>query len=356
MSYGGPFQAVDPILGTTQRVSPQNRALVNDPTRLVGPPFSTALTAGNGTGTSPQGDLFWNLSTKNNTATTASADTNTSNIQQATLIVPAGDAGADYALVQTVRRARYVTAQMNAWKGVIKLSVPCSNSISYFGALSTKVVPFILTLAPLDGFCFSIAPNNSVSVQAYSNGAVTLNVSSGFNGALGSTYTLADANFHTWEILYRDSSVHFLIDGFLLHTAGPTTTALSPNMNNYSTLAQITTGAEAVGRTMVASYATIERYGQDTTRPQYAYIHGAATTVCKTSAGSLHGIIIGTPTSGSPVTIYDNTAASGTVIAVLSPTTGTVPDDVDFGESGVDFSNGLTVVTTGTTDITVVFD
>jgi hypothetical protein len=82
----------------------------------------------------------------------------------------------------------------------------------------------------------------------------------------------------------------------------------------------------------------------------YAHISTDATTVVKTGAGTLHSIMINTGTSGATVTIYDNTAGSGTVIAVASGATQvTLQYDIAF-------TAGLTVVTAvAAADVTVAY-
>lgn len=83
----------------------------------------------------------------------------------------------------------------------------------------------------------------------------------------------------------------------------------------------------------------------------YAHISTAATTVVKSGAGVLHNISVNTlGTVASTTTVYDNTAGSGTVIAVINTLalSGSFVLDVAF-------STGLTVVTTGTVapDVTI---
>jgi hypothetical protein len=71
------------------------------------------------------------------------------------------------------------------------------------------------------------------------------------------------------------------------------------------------------------------------------YIPGiTAGTLLKTGAGNLHGLVFGS-VSGS-MTLYDSITASGTILAVISPS---VIGSIDF--KGLMFSVGLTVVTTG---------
>lgn len=69
------------------------------------------------------------------------------------------------------------------------------------------------------------------------------------------------------------------------------------------------------------------------------YISTATTTVVKNGAGVLHTIVV-TETAAGTITVYDNTAASGTIIAVLKASIG--ENTFTFDRA---FSTGLTIVT-----------
>lgn len=82
-----------------------------------------------------------------------------------------------------------------------------------------------------------------------------------------------------------------------------------------------------------------------------ANITTATTTTVKSGAGTLHGINVNTKgTVASTVTVYDNTAASGTKLATLDSL-----NLAGWNQYDVNFATGLTIVTTGTVapDITV---
>jgi len=70
-----------------------------------------------------------------------------------------------------------------------------------------------------------------------------------------------------------------------------------------------------------------------------SYIATATTTVVKSGAGVLHTIVVGETAAGT-ITVYDNTAASGTIIAVLKASV--VENTYTFDRA---FSTGLTIVT-----------
>ncbi|HEY7309450.1 MAG TPA: hypothetical protein VH643_08845 [Gemmataceae bacterium] len=83
----------------------------------------------------------------------------------------------------------------------------------------------------------------------------------------------------------------------------------------------------------------------------YTHLNANGTTTIKSGPGMLHTLTINIKgATGNTITLYDNTSASGTVIAVVDPTQNLITLDFD-----VAFVNGLTVVlATGTAaDITL---
>jgi hypothetical protein len=90
----------------------------------------------------------------------------------------------------------------------------------------------------------------------------------------------------------------------------------------------------------------------------YNYTHiaaGQATTTVKSSSGFLHAIVFGgAATATNVTTIYDNTAASGTVIGIPAATAVTFPNTVVYD---IGFATGLTVSTTTANgcDMTVIW-
>lgn len=81
---------------------------------------------------------------------------------------------------------------------------------------------------------------------------------------------------------------------------------------------------------------------------QYLNINSATTTVVKGTCGILHSITVNTLGTTPTFQLWDNTAASGTKIGLITPTAaGTYIFDSTF-------STGLTIVSTGSGfDITV---
>lgn len=73
----------------------------------------------------------------------------------------------------------------------------------------------------------------------------------------------------------------------------------------------------------------------------------SATGTVKTGNGILRGGLLAGGSTDATATIYDNTAASGTVIRTVAALTGTsIP--LGIAEGGLHFGTGLHVVLTGT--------
>ena len=81
----------------------------------------------------------------------------------------------------------------------------------------------------------------------------------------------------------------------------------------------------------------------------------ATTTTVKSGSGYLYALIFNKPVALSVVTIYDNTSAAGTKIATITMPAALLTQQLVQEFFGLKFNTGLTIVTTGTDDITVVY-
>ncbi len=77
------------------------------------------------------------------------------------------------------------------------------------------------------------------------------------------------------------------------------------------------------------------------------YISTATTTTIKSGAGFIHTLTVNGGTAGT-IIVYDNTAASGTIIASFDSTNALATYTFD-----VTFSVGLTIITSAATKLTV---
>ena len=77
------------------------------------------------------------------------------------------------------------------------------------------------------------------------------------------------------------------------------------------------------------------------------------TTVVKSGSGILHSITFNKPVATGVLTIYDNTAGSGTVIGTITTPASPMPVTVTYD---LVFSTGLTIVSaTAAQDVTVTY-
>jgi hypothetical protein len=202
-----------------------------------------------------------------------------------------------------------------------------------------------------DGAFYSI--NGTTFSINTMRGSVLTTVSSGsFNGVYGATYTL-DTNEHVYEIYYSPYAVYFSVDGELLHTIIANIIPWTNTVTLYCGMDNRNSSGSTTNHIMYCRAFSISRLGNTESASLYKYIDTASTVVCKYGAGRIHTIIIGTVSGNPTITVYDNTIALGTIIFSASPNTGVVPNDIPMN---CDFYTGLTIVTTGTITITVIYE
>lgn len=90
----------------------------------------------------------------------------------------------------------------------------------------------------------------------------------------------------------------------------------------------------------------------------FTNIAGAATTTVKTGRGKLAKIIVNKAVASGVITVYDNTAGSGTKIGTITQPATLLQSQwaTDYGNDGILFQTGLTIVTSAADDITVVYE
>jgi len=85
----------------------------------------------------------------------------------------------------------------------------------------------------------------------------------------------------------------------------------------------------------------------------YANITTATTTTVKSGSGYLNGLIINKGVAAATITIYDNTAGSGTLIGTITFGAALLGDPPIPVPYNINFTTGLTIVTSGATDLTI---
>ena len=94
---------------------------------------------------------------------------------------------------------------------------------------------------------------------------------------------------------------------------------------------------------------------------KFLNIAGAATTTVKSGRGKLAKIICNKAVATGVITIYDNTAASGTKIGTITIPAAVLQSqyEIDYTSgtsAGITFGAGLTIVTSAADDLTVVYE
>lgn len=116
---------------------------------------------------------------------------------------------------------------------------------------------------------------------------------------------------------------------------------------------------DAAGNMLVSLGTQIE--GENSTLhimkaiPQCTYTNmtSATTTTAKSGAGILHGIVVSKAIAAATITVYDNTSGSGTKIATITFGAALLTDPPLLAIFDTSFATGLTVVTSGATDLTI---
>ena len=323
----------DPQTNRGQRISPTGAAMVESTKRMVGGGF-------------PLGSLDTVAWTATSSGAGAAAGAASGKV-----ILTSGTANSGYGTVTSTQRARFLFASVNNFRGTFRLSaLGGANTTRSWGAFNLGSLPAIN-----DGFYFNYdGTTSTLSVNTISGGVVTNTINSGsFNGEF-TTYTV-DTNAHNFEIIYQVAAVLFLIDGVLLHRFSLGSSPMSSDMSVCTSGLSKNSASGTTSVSLEIWAMSIVRLGAADPGPQGYHINANGTFVIKVGPTTIHSLVVNTPGAvNNTVTIYDNTAASGTIIGVVQSTLGS-PATLNYG---VDLSIGLTiVVATGTAaDITVIYD
>lgn len=237
----------------------------------------------------------------------------------------------------SVRRGRKVPGTVNQFRAVARLTTdPQANNIRRFGAYDDN-----------DGLFFQI--NGTTFGVGSRKGTVDTIVNSGsFNGNYGASVTM-DTALKRLVINYTAFSAQFFVNDILLHSIVASTAPSCNTLTLPIRMENNNSGGNTTDNAFEVRFATVVRLGELQTAGVARYIGTNTTTILKYDAGTLQSII--NNDNAGTVTIYDNTAATGTQIAVVdaAKALGTLNFNAPF-------SVGLTIVTAGGAKITVVYE
>lgn len=307
----------------------ENRSV--SPTRLVGSSFD-------GTTVDPR---FWTATVAND-GTVAQAN---AQIKLSTNTTANGSA-----TLNSVRRARYVSGMGMRYRTQIQVSAGAANNKRRWGIAWGATMPTVTDGAwfQLNGTTFSIVTCKGTSETKVDSGS--------FNGCIDPSYVIG-TDVHSYEIYWTNGKVYFVVDQQLLHTVSASSATWANTMAHYIYMDNVNSSDIETDHTLECRVASIHRLGDLLTQPISYYQSGTtAGVILKYGAGNLHGIAIGGTSNNAVVTLYDNTAASGTTVwASGTMGSNTVPFSVDL--KGLPFSIGLTLVISGAAaNATVIYE
>ena len=300
--------------------SPNHELLSVVPFRLCGSQFGAAKD-GN----------FWVEATANSASVTVSNGIATLNTN-----VTAPNGSASYT---TFRNARYVAGSANRFRSQVTMSAAATNN-------SRKVGPFDGT----NGAYFELDGAILYAVTL-KGGSPTRVASTSFSNSR----ILPDLTKNvTYEIYYNNSNVWFLLNGEMMHVISASTATWTNEISIKARLSTTNSANEQGNHTIIARNCAIHRLGAERTEAIYKNINGGvANQVLKVGPGRLHRVLINTP--GTLCILYDN-AIPDTSNRIASIDCNKTTGLGNYFNFEIPFFNGLSVVTTGASDVTVCYE
>ena len=314
---------VDLDTGTHGFITPTRELMVSNRIRLLGDAFDgTGALAGNLWGVTIAGSATATLS--GGSTTLATGTTANSSVVAKTNIV-----------------AREMAGFYNAYTGVVRAgdNGVANNSRKWGVANATEGYYWELDGTTLYVVWLSGGVAHRTAASSWSAGAYTADLTKPAG----------------YAILHTADDAWFFINGNLVHVLPATQGPYVATTNLALLLSNTNSGGATSDVALVAQASAISRLGPAQSNGRFRNLGPIAGTVIKDGPGSLHRITVNiTAGAGGVLTVYDNTAASGAIIAAIDLSKVT-PSTLEYG---FDFNVGLFVDITGSGsgNVTVVFD
>lgn len=244
--------------------------------------------------------------------------------------------------IVSVAKARNLSGRTNVFRGIFRFGdTGTANNVREFGIYVDANNSFVFRLS---GTTFSLVLKRAGSETVVNSGS--------FNGngtGSGGTYT-PDTNFHAFEIGYMASRIRFSIDDISIHSFAAGTTNLVASLVGQLYARNANSGGSTTNCVLDLIAWSVSFSGDAVNNPQFSHFNAVAETrVLKGGGGTLQSISIGRAGgTGATLTLYDNNAASGTIIGIWDLNNSASVGTHIMGLDGVNFSNGLCAVTSGT--------
>ena len=204
-----------------------------------------------------------------------------------------------------------------------------------------------------DGIFFRLSGTTMYVVVKNAGAEIAAIASTAWNK---STVVPTLTNVNIYEIHYALTGCFFVINGVLAHQFSllGQSTNLGGVVSNISLPVRISNTNSSSATDDLSMYvggALIFGVGSGDHTPVYKNIATASTTVCSTHTGRLVRIVLNTAAAGT-IKLYDALTATN-IFASIAVSNSDLPISWEFGTQ---FNTGLTVVTSGSTNITVIFE
>lgn len=250
----------------------------------------------------------------------------------------------------------FATGTNSAASAVLQSKQVAPTQTGTFGMMSLEGIIFAGNVAPPNNTLITVGAltaqngtgfrwqNGQFKLVVRSAGIETVLIPAQFNGAPNFVYDYTFAPF--LSILFIKAGCQFFSGSTLLHTYfGPIGTLFDFPLRCEAANTGVTAGVSF----SIPGWS-LQRLGQSLGQAAYVNLIAPSTTVIKTGAGRLQSVLVTTATANNgTLKLYDNTSASGPVIATIN---GTVVGTYLFD---LHFSNGLTAVLAGNGTPSVTF-
>ena len=237
-----------------------------------------------------------------------------------------------------------------------------------YGDIGTHALRVYVAGSDTGGDDINIAQVNGITVNVGTGAASTgtLRVATATDSTIGTVTTVTTVTTLTGTTTLTPGTGATNLGKAVDNAAGATDTGV-PNLiirdDALTTLTPVDGDyvpqrADSLGSTWVTQGTLIS--GEDQTNNvlkvegQFtrASMTSATTTTHKSGSGLLHTITVNKAIAAATITMYDNTAASGTLIGTITFGAALLTDPPLLGIYDINFGTGFTVVTSAATDIT----